>query len=152
MDLWITFWMVLNSLFWCSNGLSFGQREPLQGSSSFILVTYFFFFFGGGGNTSFSGSSCAYPAPALESTMFSFSGSGIRNQDLVYLWYTWGALIFSLKVCFGHRPSGFTTQKFEKYCSRVTHSRVTGISLGQAGEGAAAVKVQLQETSGRSLG
>lgn len=35
-----------NSLFWCSNGLIFGQREPLQGSSV-VLVTcsYHFPFF-----------------------------------------------------------------------------------------------------------
>lgn len=75
-----------NSLLWYSDGLSFGQRDPLQGSSCIPVMCYHFFFFF---NTSFSGlTGCsrliwAYLAPALESAMVTFSGSGIRNEDLV---------------------------------------------------------------------
>lgn len=54
-----------NSLLWYSSGLSFGQRDPLQGSSCIPVMCYHFFFF----STSFSGlTRCstliwAYPQP-----------------------------------------------------------------------------------------
>lgn len=85
-----------NSLFWCSNGLIFGQREPLQGSSV-ILVT------------------CSYHFPFFEHFLFWpkmlqahlvltlpqpwnqpwFLLVGVVLETKTwYLWFMWGALIF----------------------------------------------------------